>query len=86
MRTWNRPPAGAVLTKSLEGQHPALRELQEQLLKLVVTKRENTGVGFYLDFGLPADVTPAASLPERLLIDDVEASIEGLKLGAGFIL
>jgi hypothetical protein len=73
----------AVLSKLLDGDHPALAKLREQVKGAKLTKRTNTGVGFYCEFEADGD-TP---LIERdLHLGDVQAEIPGLSSGAGFVL
>lgn len=75
----------AVLDKLLAGEEPELACLREQRRRLHVTKREYTGVGFFTEFGHPAD---AVQLPtsKSIRFGDVLAEMEGLKHGAGFLL
>jgi hypothetical protein len=73
-----------VLAKLLSGDDPLLAALRAQLPELVVTERENTGVGFYVNFSGPV---PAASISHlKLTFGDVDAMVEGLTYGAGFLL
>ena len=73
----------AVLAMILDGDHPVLRQLREQLASCHVKRREFTGVGFYthLDVG---DARPSGATPLRF--GDVTAEIEGMACGAGFLL
>lgn len=74
-----------VMEMLLAGDHPSLEVLQEQFQLADVVKRELTGAGFYLEFTLPqrADRLDA---PKSFHLGDVEADIEGLEHGAGFVL
>lgn len=46
----------AVLDRLLAGRHPALEVLRVQRERLLVSKREFTGVGFFTEFSHPPDV------------------------------
>lgn len=74
-----------VLDKLLAGDHPVLVALRAQAERARVSRREYTGVGFFCDFDLPSDVAP---LPTRsdFRVGDVNASLDGLQHGAGFLL
>jgi hypothetical protein len=73
----------AVLTKLLEGEHPLLAQLREQLPHCRVSHRELTGHGFfaYLNVG---DAPGADDV--KLRFGDVVAEIDGMLHGAGFLL
>ena len=73
----------AVLEKLLPGEHPALVILRQQLAVVEAIKREFTGVGFYTDLRAPDDV---AALGGDAELGDVNATIDGLSNGAGFVL
>jgi hypothetical protein len=73
----------AVVEKLLQGEHPVLANLRDQLRECSVVRRELTGVGFYTYFNV---ATPSAPEPRNLRLDDVAAEIAGLRNGAGFIL
>ncbi len=73
----------AILEKLLDGQHPVLRALRQQLPRLTVASRELTGVGFYTTFDV---LVRSDALPDKLMLGDVEASLEGTRHGAGFVL
>ena len=77
-------PEQDVIGKLLEGEHPALRSLRDQLATLCVVSREMTGTGFMTSFVRP-DV-PSAADDTTYRIGDVDAEIDGLQHGAGFIL
>ena len=80
------PLEAAVLRLLLAGDHPVLAALRTQLPGLVVKTREHTGVGFFADFSV-ADTALRASIPSgKLRFGDVEATISGLRHGAGFVL
>jgi hypothetical protein len=74
----------AVMTKVLEGDHPVLAVLREQLVRAWVTERRMTGVGFFTDIGVPGD-TAIASTGRSLRFGDVVARIPSLEHGAGFV-
>jgi hypothetical protein len=75
----------AVLALLLAGDDPTLTCLREQLRRLRVTSRERTGVGFFTNVEV---VGGAPRLPGRasLRFGDVDADIDGLASGAGFLL
>lgn len=60
------------------------RELQRQLERATVTKRENTGGGFFTDIDVPED-TPRVECP-NVLGYATHARVEGLEHGLGFAL
>ncbi len=73
----------AVLEKLLAGEHPLLEQLREQLPVCHVSRREQTGVGFYTYFNV-GDAPGADDANVRF--GDVLAEIEGMAHGAGFVL
>jgi hypothetical protein len=75
----------AVLDKLLDGDHPVLTALREQAAHAHVSSREYSGVGFFCSFKVSADVPPLAA-PRDFELGDVDASIDGLEEGAGFLL
>lgn len=75
-----------VLTMLTSGQHPVLQSLRVQLESAKVKAREFTGVGFYTTIWVPDNVEPALVGRKTLHIHDVNAEVEGLGHGAGFIL
>ena len=77
------PLEAAVLDLLLAGEHPVLVALRAQLASATVTRRELTGVGFFVDFTI-ADTAPRAPA-RRLRFGDVHAAIDGLQHGAGFV-
>lgn len=78
------PLEQAVLNKLLDGDHPALVALRRQLTGLTVKSRERTGAGFFTGFSVAKTVTPAPVA--KLRFGDVQATISGLRHGAGFLL
>ena len=60
-------------------------EYQEHIQYLLVEKRENTGVGLYVDFSY-MDNKLLFSSEKRTLGKTIFAEIEGLEHGAGFML
>src|SRR4051812_21994815 len=76
----------AVMQKLLDGDSPLFESLREQFRVATVKSRELTGVGFFVDFALPPGVEPIKIGEPRLVFGDVEATIPGLQLGAGFVL
>jgi hypothetical protein len=75
----------AVLEKLLEGSHPVLEALRRQLPGLSVEKRQQTGAGFYTEFA-KGSAAPVLLTGRKIRFGDVQASIDSLKLGAGFVL
>jgi hypothetical protein len=80
------PLETAVLEKLLAGDHPALAALRQQLAGLTVRRREKTGAGFFTEFSV-AETAARAPVPSgRFRFGDVQATIRGLRQGAGFLL
>jgi len=75
-----------VLEKLLAGDHPVLAALRRQLGSCVVRKREYTGCGFFTELQPERGVAPAPTSRETVWFGDVEAEIQGLEHGAGFVL
>ena len=74
----------AVINKLLDGDHPILNNLRLQASEALLVKREYTGVGFYCHFKVSSN---EHTLREDIHnIGGVNAEIEGLNHGAGFIL
>jgi len=73
-----------VMNMLLAGDHPVLVTLREQFRTARVASRTLTGVGFFTDFIVSADV-PRVS-PPNFEFGDVEAEIKGLPNGARFLL
>ena len=74
----------AVLAKFLAGDDERLRSTRSQLDGLRVAKRELTGVGFMTTFAkLGPPPQPGAG---EVQFTDVDATIEGVEHGAGFVL
>jgi hypothetical protein len=76
----------AVMERLLDGDHPALAALRQQLPFLTVKSRRLTGVGFFTEFSLAEGVRAATLVDPKIRFGDVEASIDGLRHGAGFLL
>jgi hypothetical protein len=76
----------AVLQKLLNGDHPILAALRDQIDGLSVKTRKNTGAGFFTEFSTAAAVRPASVPSGRIRFGDVQATVDGLKNGAGFLL
>jgi hypothetical protein len=74
----------AVLAKLLAGDYPLLAELRYQTERARLAFREHTGAGFYCTFEMPPDVPPLQN-HQDFHFGDVNATIEGLKHGAGFV-
>ena len=80
------PLESAVLQKLLDGDHPVLVALRGQLPGLSVKERKQTGTGFFTEFSTAAAASPAPLVSGKLRFGDVQATINGLKHGAGFLL
>jgi hypothetical protein len=80
------PLEEAVLQKLLDGDHPVLTALRRQLSGLEVKERRLTGVGFFTVFSMNVGAPPALVPPGGSPFGDVEATISGMKHGAGFLL
>jgi hypothetical protein len=70
-----------VLPRLLEGRHPALDALREQLRRATITSVELSGVGFFVHLLVPSDA-PLAD-PPNVAGGDAELSISGATHGAG---
>lgn len=80
------PLESAVLQKLLDGDHPVLTILRNQMPGLSVKVRTNTGAGFFTEFSTAPASRPAPLPQGKARFGDVEATINGLKNGAGFLL
>lgn len=74
----------AVLAKLLAGDHPVLAALRSQVERARLVSRDYTGAGFYCTFAVPADVPPLSQHLD-FQFGDVNAKINGLEHGAGFV-
>lgn len=74
----------ALLDKLLAGDHPVLCVLRKQANKGRLVSREYTGAGFFCIFEVPTDV-PSAIAGSDFHFGDVNACIDGLQHGAGFV-
>jgi hypothetical protein len=75
----------AVLEKLLSGEHPVLRILRQQMNRAVLARRTLSGAGFYAELSVPPDA-PRLSNGGDFSLGDVDANIDGLRYGAGFVL
>lgn len=75
----------AVLNKLLAGDHPVLRALRGQADTALLHSHEYTGTGFICSFKIPPE---CERLPSQcnFHVGDVNALVEGLEYGAGFVL
>lgn len=80
------PLETAVLEKLLNGDHPILVALKEQMSGLSVKARKYTGAGFFTEFSLALTAHRLPASSSRIRFGDVEATIDGLNNGAGFVL
>ena len=73
----------SVMAKLLCGSHPLLENLRNQLAQCRISSREHTEVGFFVNF----DVETKLSYSDvNLEIGDVDAKIDGVQHGVGFVL
>ena len=79
------PLERAVVHTMLDKQGEPFDTIRQQLAHASVTKREFTGVGFFTEFALPADVSVSRDLPDET-IGGVGASFPSVQHGAGFLL
>ena len=68
----------------IEGDHPALAALRQQLPRLRTTRVELTGSGFYVDFDVPGEV-PLAE-PPNFAGGDAVITRAGFTVPAGCVL
>jgi len=72
-----------LLPQLLEGTHPALAALREQLQGALVTEVEMTGAGFYADFVVPPDA-PLAD-PPNFAGGDADITLSSAPHGVGCV-
>ena len=70
------------MTMLLAGDGPTLEQLRRQLEVATVSSREHSGVGFFTNFEVPAELRLSFN---TLHLEGVEATIAGLQYGAGFV-
>jgi hypothetical protein len=75
----------AVMDKLLDGDHPLLAALRGQAKRARVSSHECSSAGFLCSFELPAESAPLPGAA-NFELDDVDAAIDGLEHGAGFLL
>jgi hypothetical protein len=75
-----------VIATLLSPDHPVFEALRLQFDRCEAAARELTGVGFFTELSIPTDAAPAPVRPGRLYVSGVEAEVDGLKHGAGFVL
>ena len=75
----------AVMDLLLAGDHPTLVVLRDQFSSSRVSRRQLTGVGFFTEIQV-SDETPRVRDPASFVFGDVQAELEGLNHGAGFLL
>ncbi len=73
-----------VLPRLLEGDHPALAALRQQLCEATVVSAELSGVGFFVHFAIPPSLPVAA--PPRIVGGGAEIALSGVEHGAGCVL
>lgn len=74
-----------VLEMLLAGDKPELAVFRAQLSFATVASREFTGVGFFTDLAVPAEL-PRVRGRARLVLSDLYAEVSGLEHDAGFVL
>ena len=80
------PLERAVLNELLQGDYPPLAELRQQVLVSWVVTRDLTGVGFFTTLAVPQDAARSRLPRTEVRLTGVDAEIEGLEHGAGFVL
>jgi hypothetical protein len=75
-----------VIASILAPEHPVMNALRLQLEHCRASSREATGVGFYTSLEVAPDIEPAPVKPGTMDLGDVNAVIDGLEHGAGFVL
>lgn len=79
-----------VMHALLAGEDHLLSLLRNQLERVSSVSRKETGVGFYITFDIPKDIPKTFEIDplikHNFCFGDVDASLEGLKNGAGFLL
>jgi hypothetical protein len=75
-----------VIATVLRPDHPVFEALRLQVDRCEAAARELTGVGFFTELSVPIDAAPAPVGTGRLTLSGVEAEVDGLKHGAGFVL
>lgn len=75
----------AVLEKLVDGKAEIFQLLRRQYQSAVVTERHMTGVGFWTYFSVGDELAKLPGSPS-FRFGDVDAEINGLKDGAGFVL
>jgi hypothetical protein len=78
------PLEKAVMQKLLDGDHPILVALRNQVVAAKIKDRQFTGVGFFLHF----EIDPKLALPGNLNLEigDVMGTLPGVEHGSGYIL
>ena len=80
------PLERAVLNKFLEGNDPVLDALRRQMPGISVVERKKTGTGFFTELSNALGTERAPTRPGTSRLGDLEATIDGLAHGAGFLL
>lgn len=74
-----------VMRMLLEGDDLVLAILREQARTLKVSERKMTGVGFHTHFDI-VPTAPRCTERQSFEVGDIQAQIDGVKHGAGFVL
>jgi hypothetical protein len=75
----------AVMDTLLAGDHPVLVVLRAQADEARLASREYSGAGFFCSFEVPPSA-PRLDAKQNFHFGDVNAIVEGLEHGAGFVI
>ncbi|MEA2654171.1 MAG: hypothetical protein QOI37_1398 [Chloroflexota bacterium] len=75
-----------VIATLLRPEHPVFAALRAQFATCSVRDRRFTGVGFFTKLVVSPEAPRAPVTGPRLILDDVEVSVHGLRHGGGFVL
>ena len=75
---------GRLMPLLLAGEHPTLVTLRAQYQQARIAKVELTGVGFFVDFEIPPELTRTE--PRDLAGGGANIAVAGVKHGAGCVL
>jgi hypothetical protein len=75
---------GRLMPLLLDGDHPTCALLREQYARASIQQVELTGVGFFIEFEVPADVVRVT--PPNFEGGQVDVQVEGVAHGAGCVL
>lgn len=75
-----------VLEMILDGDHPIIAQLRQQLACCQVVNREWTGSGFFTELGVARDCDAADTKKDSIHFGDVAAEVESVRYGMGFLM